>query len=360
MGINENLQPVTWAVSMPFVVITSLSCILRIYSRLCLSKSFGADDWFMVAASITWLATQAILGQMIVFGGGKQDKDVPPENLLKIVTLLFVIEFVYIFCQWLIKMSFLTFYLRVLSISPLYKKSVYGVMVFTSAQTLAVLLFYGLQCLPLDAFFHPEAHPDAKCIPTAVTLYFPASMNVLTDLLIYILPIYPLWTLQMSARRRVGLIACFTVGGSTIIVSLLRFIVLVQLASGSRTFYVYGSVAIVTTIELCTAIMTANMPSLRSVWRTHVSGTLYGSSGRKPSSYELGTTSRARGNRKMIKSSIVQRLKQGATNVSHADSEEELCRNGGDIVVSTQVNVSSVADPSVNSPRLLPSYYKLR
>ncbi|GAB1207286.1 hypothetical protein APSETT445_006000 [Aspergillus pseudonomiae] len=181
-------------------------------------------------------------------------------------------------------------------------------------------------------------------------------MNVLTDLLIYILPIYPLWTLQMSARRRVGLIVCFTVGGSTILVSLLRFIVLVQLASGSRTFYVYGSVAIVTTIELCTAIMTANMPSLRSVWRTHVSGTLYGSSGRKQSSYELGTTSKARGNRRMIKSSIVQRLKQGATNVLHADSEEELCHNGGgNIVVSTQVNTDNFDLRLVTDAQILAS-----
>jgi hypothetical protein len=55
MGINENLQPVTWAVSIPFIVITCLTCILRVYSRLCLSNSFGIDDWFMVAASVRTL-----------------------------------------------------------------------------------------------------------------------------------------------------------------------------------------------------------------------------------------------------------------------------------------------------------------
>ncbi|KAE8145112.1 hypothetical protein BDV25DRAFT_144961 [Aspergillus avenaceus] len=375
MGVNENLQPVTWGVSMPFVVITSLTCILRVYSRACLSNSFGIDDWFMVAASIVWLATQGILGQMIIYGGGKQDKDVPPENLLKIVTvsdlilwiigsassssqlhLLFAIEFVYIFCQWLIKMSFLTFYLRVLSISPVYKKAVWGAGIFTTFQTLVVLLFYGLQCLPLDAFFHPEAYPHAKCIPTPVTLYFPASMNVLTDALIYVLPIYPLWTLQMSTRRRIGLIVCFTVGGGTILVSLLRFSVLKQLASGSRTFYVYGSVAIVTTIELSTAIITANMPSLRSVWKTHVQGTLYGSSARKSSTpYELGTTSQARRIRKQRPN---KRVKQG-TAISQTASEEGLCHDG-DIVVSTQVNVTSAEDTRLGSPRLPASYYKLK
>lgn len=52
MGINENIQPVAWGVMMPFVVITSLTCILRVYSRVSISKSFGIDDWFMVAASV--------------------------------------------------------------------------------------------------------------------------------------------------------------------------------------------------------------------------------------------------------------------------------------------------------------------
>lgn len=128
------------------------------------------------------------------FDVSRLDKYVPPENLVKNLIvrpisailsyiddshnlkLLFVIEFVYIFCQWLIKMSFLTFYLRVLSISPVYRKAVYMVMAFTTIQTTAVLLFYGLQCLPLNAFFYPEKYPDAKCIPTPITLYFPASM----------------------------------------------------------------------------------------------------------------------------------------------------------------------------------------
>lgn len=179
--------------------------------------------------------------------------------------------------------------------------------------------------------------------------------------MIYVLPIIPLWSLQMSRRRRMGLIACFTVGGSTVLVSLLRFVVLVQLASGSRTFYVYGSVAIVTTVELSTAIISANMPSLRSVWKTHVSGTLYGSSGRKSAPYELGTTSQARGNSRVAKGHIVQKFRAGNTNNgSHAESEEELCQNREEILVSTHVDVTSATNHNLESPRLPASYYTLK
>ncbi|KAL1961623.1 hypothetical protein VTN77DRAFT_1373 [Rasamsonia byssochlamydoides] len=343
MAISDNLQPLTWAITMPFVVITGSTCLLRFYSRLYISKSFGMDDWFMVAASIAWLANQGILGQMIIV-------DAPKENIAKITLLLFIIEFVYILCQWLIKMSFLTFYLRVLSSSNLYRKLVFAVMAFTTCQTISVWLFYALQCIPLGAFFNPAAYPDAKCIPTPITLYIPASLNVITDLLIYILPIYPLWVLQMTLKRRIGLILCFTVGGSTILVSLLRFIVLVQLGSGSRTTYVYGSVDIVTTIELCTAIITANMPSLRSVWKKHVSGTLEESSEGKPSRYELGTVSQARTGRKPGKGSVVLGSQAG-----DGGSEEELFKNG-DIMVSTQFNVTSTETRATDPmPR---SYYK--
>ncbi len=113
----------------------------------------------------------------------------------------------------------------------------------------------------------------------------------------------------MSVRRRIGLLACFTVGGGTIIVSLLRFIVLKQLALGSRTSYVYGSVCIITTIEFCTAILTANMPALRPVWRKHVSHTLdsgeVGSYDHN-SHHELGNVSAIR-SRKAGRGSVVLR-----------------------------------------------------
>lgn len=169
--------------------------------------------------------------------------------------------------------------------------------------------------------------------------------------MIYLLPIYPLWALQMDRKRRLGLIFCFTIGGGTIIVSVLRFIVLVQLASGSRTTYVYGSVAIVTTIELSTAVITANMPSMRSIWKEHVMRTLGDSSGGKPSRYELGTISQARTTRRPAKGSVALNS-QAVDN----DSEEELCKTG-DIVVTSQFNVTSVrnSEPGDAMPS---SYYK--
>lgn len=53
---------------------------------------------------------------------------------------------------------------------------VFVVMGFTAVQTIAVWLFYGLQCIPLGTFFNPTAYPEGHCVPTPLTLYIPASL----------------------------------------------------------------------------------------------------------------------------------------------------------------------------------------
>jgi hypothetical protein len=91
------------------------------------------------------------------------------------------------------------------------------------------------------------------------------------DVVIYLLPIYPLWNVQTSLRRRIGLMCIFTLGGCTIMVSLLRFIVLWQLANTTDTSYIFGSVTIVTSIEFAVAIITANTPGMYGFYRAKIS-----------------------------------------------------------------------------------------
>jgi hypothetical protein len=96
---------------------------------------------------------------------------------------------------------------------------------------------------------------------------------------IYLLPIWPLWNMQTTLRRRLGLIAIFTLGGGTILVSTLRFIVLWQLSNTDDVSYIFGSVTIVTSIEFAVAILTANMPAMAAFYRSKISKTAQISTG---------------------------------------------------------------------------------
>lgn len=182
----------------------------------------------------------------------------------------------------MIKLSFLLFYMRFLGTTQ-WRRAIYFTMALVCVQVAGTWVFYGLQCIPIQAYFHPEKYPNAHCLNTGIAYYAPSAAvsipctyminqltiekNVFVDLIIYILPIKPLLALQVSWERKIRMISVMTLGGCTILVSTLRFIVLYQLANDKDFTYIFGRVVIVTTIEFVTAIFTANMPAMSIAWQ---------------------------------------------------------------------------------------------
>ncbi|KAH9897557.1 hypothetical protein F4778DRAFT_744038 [Xylariomycetidae sp. FL2044] len=269
--VYENIQPVVWGVTVPFVILCAASCVVRLYTRAAIVKHLGPDDWLMVAVFLVWIGQQYIAWMWTILGGGLHIDKVPVENQSQIAVYLFAEEFYYLFLQCLIKFSFLTFYLRTIATSDMVRKVVFVVMGVTLAQTIGTWIFYALQCIPIQAYFHPELYPDAVCINSDLSYYLPTVANVTVDFMVYILPILPISRIQVSLKRKLELIVVFTMGGCAITVSLLRFIVLWQLSNTTDTTYIFGSVTIVTTIEFATAIITANLPGVAAFWK-HATG----------------------------------------------------------------------------------------
>lgn len=75
--------------------------------------------------------------------------------------------------HFIVKMAFLLFYLRFAT--KTFRTLVYVTMGINFIFTLITMLIYGLQCLPLDAFFHPMLHPDVKCLNKNTQAFVPAS-----------------------------------------------------------------------------------------------------------------------------------------------------------------------------------------
>ncbi|KAL4960092.1 uncharacterized protein BDV14DRAFT_193225 [Aspergillus stella-maris] len=207
----RSLQPAAYAVSFVFFTLASISTALRFYSRKCIIRSFG---WMIGGWCLCWwicnTCQQGVFCLFLHYGGGLfvTDSD---------LALLFAEEILYIWMQFIIKHGFLQIYLR-LANKTSFLYSIYATMALNLAIAIALCLLYCLQCRPLPAFWNLVDYPGAICLKTSVTYYVPVSLNILTDVIILSLPIRPLWKLQASRSRRLGVLAVISLGAAACII----------------------------------------------------------------------------------------------------------------------------------------------
>ncbi|KAJ5040863.1 uncharacterized protein L3040_005422 [Drepanopeziza brunnea f. sp. 'multigermtubi'] len=279
-----DLQAACYSIVSTFFAASTLTIALRIYSRGFVTKGFGWDDWCMVVTFFLNCGHQVILYYFIRHGGGKHAQEVikyHPEWLQKLTTTLFVEEIYYVLMHFIIKMTFLLFYLRFATKG--FRTLVHYSIALNCIFAVVQWLLYCLQCIPLDAYFHHNDHPTVKCLENSVLAFVPASLNIFMDIVILVLPIKPLWMVQLSLRKRLQLLSIISLGGIVVVISVLRLTVLLEFQKFTDFTHSLGKIIIVSCIELEVAIMAANVPSLKIFFATS-RGATAGRTGSKQSS----------------------------------------------------------------------------
>lgn len=129
-----------------------------------------------------------------------------------ILKILFGFDMLYVHALSLLKTSVLCFYLRVFGKAPGgLRRVIQALLGVVGAWTLAFSLALAFVCHPLPFRWDP-AIPGGRC-GSQTALY--ASLivtNVVTDLIIMLLPMYTVWSIKMRGPEKIGLMACFALG----------------------------------------------------------------------------------------------------------------------------------------------------
>jgi hypothetical protein len=64
-------------------------------------------------------------------------------------------------------------------------------------------------CIPLTAFL---PHLSSRCISSLPVWYLTSSMNIVTDFMIFFIPIIPVLRLRISSRKKILLLFLFSLG----------------------------------------------------------------------------------------------------------------------------------------------------
>lgn len=171
-------------------------------------------------------------------------------------------------------MCFLLFYYRLTDRTG-FRRWLWAILGFHIVSTVVIVLIVGLQAVPLGAVYEPENYPNATRIDLSVILFATYALTLATDVFILILPLPIVFSLQMSSKRRMTVLAVVTTGGSAVLVCGLRGIVLVEAATSPDFTFTLGKLLVMLNCELQVAIIAANMPSLKTFytcWRQQMLG----------------------------------------------------------------------------------------
>ncbi|KAF9886583.1 hypothetical protein FE257_011355 [Aspergillus nanangensis] len=189
---------------------------------------------------------------------------IPPKNLEVYLKIGWANSFVYPTCVACIKLSILALYKRLFSTTRMVV-AVHAVAVFIVVWCVGIWVAGTLQCVPVRKFW--DASVDGACIDPARFFYGVQVPNILTDLMVLVMPLKTVWTLPISKRQRLLLSGVFAVGGLSWIFDIVRLVEMIKFAkAGPDITYNQIPMVVWTCIQAATGIVAACLAHLRPVF----------------------------------------------------------------------------------------------
>ena len=114
----------------------------------------------------------------------------------------------------LIKVAILILYHRTFPVKS-FRRAVYVVSAIVLADSVAIFFAVCFYCVPIRHLWDPSA--PGRCDNRALFTTLASSTLLVTDLILYFMPVPVILKLQMTTRRKVEIIAIFLLGGLYVI-----------------------------------------------------------------------------------------------------------------------------------------------
>ncbi|KAI0487113.1 hypothetical protein F4859DRAFT_468204 [Xylaria cf. heliscus] len=194
--------------------------VLRFYARLRLARSLGVDDYVCGLATASTLTFNGlVLSFLDKPGGGALGPHIWDVSVLKLLEYQWpaIVESVILrISNTLIKVSLLTFYLRIFNPVPRVKWLIWIGLAAVIAFGLAVLIGTFIICYPESGDNNNSDLPPTlpqRCnteIPNWTTAG--SIFSVVTDLYIFFIPVHLLPSLRLSRKRKAAVFGVFLIG----------------------------------------------------------------------------------------------------------------------------------------------------
>ncbi|KAI9159065.1 hypothetical protein HJFPF1_07072 [Paramyrothecium foliicola] len=206
MDDYENRGPELQAVCYTLVITAFVACVLRCYTRALIVKSFGFDDWCMLAALAFFIlfVTCALVG--VEHGTGRHWWVLEDEDRKTAMRYWWYCYLWYCLSMIASKISIGYFLLRI-TIRRWDIWAIYGVMAVTVLTGIVFFFVTLFQCNPISFFWNKDQNGSCVNIDVIIALtYLYSACSVICDFTFALLPLVLIYRLNMDKRSKIALV----------------------------------------------------------------------------------------------------------------------------------------------------------
>ncbi|BCR93415.1 uncharacterized protein AKAW2_10461S [Aspergillus luchuensis] len=268
--LHQSKQGLINTVSSVFIALEVFCVSLRFLAKWVGRLKLGWDDAFMILGLILCIADAACTMADVKYGGiGLHEArvvQIDPHMMVNWGKFIIIIPLFYFSTVVPPKLAILHLYLSIFTEKRL-RNICYATGVVIVCNWVAVIIAGLLSCRPLSYFWTGQG----VCINIDAWLRWGGFANILTDVVMLILPMPVVWRLHASTRLKLGIFVTFLLGSLGLVSSIIRFWEFyVTDAEGDRT-WAAATLVIWAVIEggiyLIAACLPIYRPLTKLLWR---------------------------------------------------------------------------------------------
>ncbi|KAF2797222.1 hypothetical protein K505DRAFT_298737 [Melanomma pulvis-pyrius CBS 109.77] len=266
-------------VAITFIVLGTLAVGLRFYARHKVLAPLGMDDIFVIIALVSNLALCAICLSMVHWAEiGHHTLWVCMMNPMALITyakLQIPFTIMLSFAIAFAKLAILSLFLRIF-VQKGYRWATYGIMGIQVLTLVVSTIITCTVCTPISYLWEPQLHPDGHCIDINAFWRWGSFPQIITDVLILILPLPILWKLHLSPKDKIGVILTFCTGSIGLVTSIVRFVIFWRIDGQTDSTWVASTLGCISIAECGVYLLAACLPIYRSLFLSVKSRTTTG------------------------------------------------------------------------------------
>ncbi|KAI0168811.1 hypothetical protein BJ166DRAFT_523355 [Pestalotiopsis sp. NC0098] len=255
------------ATSWTLYAIAFLFVAMRLIARAPHLSTTAWDDWTIIACLIALTPAHVIGYLMVQSGLGRDIWMLAADEITQTLFYFFVEEYLYTFIVVFTKISILCLYIRIFAVYR-FRLVCYALIGTTVAFGISCWVSTGFNCIPITFMWQGwDGLHAGTCMDTSKQAFALAGINMSLDIIIFVLPIPQLWALQMSTKRKLGVILMFTVGLFVTICSVIRLQTIMEFGNSTNPTYDYSALAVWSLVEIDVGVICASLPGVAGLFR---------------------------------------------------------------------------------------------